>query len=86
MAFTAKVKQTGKIFEATDELDKNGDRTFDAQSLADGKSYKGFLYDTQPTDDPAKFRYKSRTEATFKAEEIERMPLPLTLKAIRKPT
>jgi hypothetical protein len=35
MSFTANVKQTGKIFEATGELDKNGIRAFDAQTLED---------------------------------------------------
>ena len=34
MSFTAKVKETGKIFEATDELGENGIRAWDAQTLA----------------------------------------------------
>lgn len=84
MSFTAKVEKTGKIFEATDELDENGIRTFDAQTKEDGKSYSGYLYDAEPTNDPSKFRYKSRTEATFGADELELTLLPVTLKGIRK--
>jgi len=84
MSFTAKVKNTGKIFEATEELDNNGVRAFDAQTLEDGKLYRGYLYDSEPTNDPHKFRYRSRTEATLGAGELERLPLPVTLKGIRK--
>jgi hypothetical protein len=84
MSFTAKVKETGKIFEATDELDENGNRAFDAHSLVGGKSYKRFLYDTEPTTSENTFRYRNRKEATFRADEVEQLPLPVTLKAVRK--
>jgi hypothetical protein len=80
MSFTARVKQTGKIFEATDELDKNGIRAFDAQTLEDRKLYSGYLYDTEPTNDPTKFRYRSRTAETFTTDELELLPLPVVLK------
>jgi hypothetical protein len=87
MSFTAKVKQTGRIFEALDELDKNGIiRAFDAQKLEDGKLYSGYLYDTDATSEPAKFRYRSRATATFKADELELLPLPVLLKGTRRPS
>jgi hypothetical protein len=84
MSFTTKVKETGKIFEATDELDENGNRAFDAHSLVHGKSYKGFLYDTERTNVENTFRYRSRKAATFKADELEQLRLPVTLKAAKK--
>lgn len=84
MSFTAKVKETGKIFEATDELGENGIRAWDAQALEDGKLYKGYLYDTQPTNNPAEFKYQGRMEATFRADELEQLPLPVTLGGRRK--
>ena len=84
MSFTARVKETEKIFEALDLLDEKGVRAFDANTLEDGKLYKGLLYDTEPTNDPAKFRYRTRTEATFRADELERLPLPVLLKPMRK--
>jgi len=59
MSFTAKVKTTGKIFEATDELGENDIRAWDAKALEQGKRYKGYLYDTQPTDDPAEFNIEA---------------------------
>jgi hypothetical protein len=84
MSFTAKVKETGKVFEATDELGENGIRAWDAQTLEDGKLYKGYLYDTQPTKDSAEFKYRDRMEATFRADELEQLPLPVTLRDRRK--
>ncbi len=83
MSFTARVKETGKIFEATAESDETGIRVFDAHSLQDGRFYRGYLYDTEPTNDPTKFRYTNRTAATFRAIELERLPLPVTLRGVR---
>jgi hypothetical protein len=84
MSFTAKVKKTGKIFEATDELGENDIRAWDAKALEEGKRYKGYLYDTQPTDDPAEFKYRGRIEKTFDADELEQLPLPVVLRDRRK--
>jgi hypothetical protein len=71
-----------EIFEATEELGNNGVRAFDTQTLEDGKLYRGYLFDTEPTNDPQKFRYRNRTEATLGAGELEQLPLPVTLKGI----
>ena len=86
MSFTARVKTTGKIFEATDELGENGIRAWDANTLEDGKAYKGYLYDTQPTGDPTEFKFRGRIEATFKADELEQLRLPVALRDRRKRT
>ncbi len=84
MSFTARVRKTGKIFEAINELDTDGSRRWNAQTLEDGKSYWGYLYDTQPTNDPAEFKYRGRMEASFRADELEQLPLPVMLRDRRK--
>jgi hypothetical protein len=83
MSFTARVKD-GKIFEATEELDENGIRTFDAQTLEPGKIYGGYLYNTTPTSEPNTFRYKDRARATYRSNELELLPLPVMLKKERR--
>ena len=44
MSFQAKVKETGQLFVATNELDKDGAWNKDARKLEKGKSYVGYLF------------------------------------------
>ena len=86
MSFTARVKKTGQIFDAVDELDDNGNRVFDAHRLESGRKYGGYLYEVQATNDPSVFAYtRDRTKAAFDAEEIEQLRPPVKLKD-RRPT
>ena len=44
MSFQAKVKETGQLFVATNEVDKDGAWNKDARKLEKGKSYVGYLF------------------------------------------
>ena len=44
MSFQAKVKETGQLFVATNEVDKDGAWNKDARKLGKGKSYVGYLF------------------------------------------
>ena len=44
MSFQAKVKETGQLFVATNEVDKDGAWGKDARKLEKGKSYVGYLF------------------------------------------
>jgi hypothetical protein len=55
MSFQAKVKETGQLFVATNELDKDGAWNKDAQKLEKGKSYIGYLFSGK-SDEPGTLR------------------------------
>lgn len=84
MSFTARVRTTGKIFEATHELDENWIRALDAKTLEDGKLYSGFLYDAEPTNEPNKYKFRSRAATTFRSNDLAHLALPVKLQPIRK--
>ena len=44
MSFQAKVKETGQLFVATNEVDKDGAWNKDVRKLEKGKSYVGYLF------------------------------------------
>lgn len=86
MPFTVKVRETGKIFEALYEVGVNG-QTWLAHTLEDSMSYSGYLYDTQPTNDPNVFNcvaLADRKEQTFKGSQLERLPGSVKLRDRRK--
>jgi hypothetical protein len=60
MSFQAKVKKTGQLFVATNELDKDGAWNKDARKLEKGKSYVGYL-----------FSAKSDVSGTLRKPEVE---------------
>jgi hypothetical protein len=74
MAFTAKVKRTGQVFNATNEWDANGFFGRDAHEIIDGKLYGGHLFHThQMRESPelVELVFNGIEWATFKAEELE---------------
>jgi len=44
MSFQAKVRETGQLFVATNEVDRDGVWTKDVDKLEKGKSYVGYLF------------------------------------------
>jgi hypothetical protein len=86
MSFTARVKKTGKIFDATYEVDAGGQEWL-AHVLEDQMSYKGFLYDTLPTSQPNVFNCiapQDREQKTFKGNELEKLSGTVKIRDRRK--
>jgi hypothetical protein len=87
MAFNAKVKKTGELFEAT----KEEHSVSNVHVLEDGKMYCGNLYEgkfdsIKSTDGYTVFRCteKKRTSTKFSAEELQQIKIPLKIRAKRK--
>ncbi len=76
MSFTAKVKSTGKLFQATSEWEPGGVVGRDTHRLAEGMSYAGHLFDgTQLNDSPelVEFAFTKADWGIFTAEELEEL-------------
>lgn len=82
MPINTKVKKTGYFFEATNEEHLSGN----VHVLEKGKSYSGFLYEgyfegAGANRDLTEFTCtKQRTLATFSADELAQIPLPIRLR------
>jgi hypothetical protein len=74
MPFTARVKKTGQVFQATNEWDEGLINGRDAHRLSHGKAYGGHLFHTyQLTESTGLLEliYNGVEWATFRAEELE---------------
>ena len=74
MSFTAKVKKTGQVFNATNEWDEGGVFGRDAHEINQGKAYGGHLFHTyqiNETPEMIELVFTKIEWATFKAEELE---------------
>jgi hypothetical protein len=74
MSFTAKVKKTGQVFNATNEWEKDGSFGRDAHELIDGKVYGGHLFHTheiKESPDLVELTFSGIEWATLKAEELQ---------------
>jgi len=87
MAFNAKVKKTGELFEAISEENSSSN----VHVLEEGKAYCGFLYvgqfdSVKAADGYIVFRCtaENRTSANFSADDLERIQIPLKIRAKRK--
>lgn len=87
MAFNAKVKKTGELFEAISEENSSSN----VHVLEEGKSYCGFLYvgqfdSVKAANGTTVFRCteEDRTSAKFSADDLEQIQIPLKIKAKRK--
>jgi hypothetical protein len=82
MPINTKVKKTGQFFEATNEEHSSSN----VHVLEKGKSYSGSLYegyfeDAKAIGDLIEFTCtKARTPATFSADELAQIPLPVKLR------
>lgn len=75
MSFTAKVKETGQLFQATNEMGQNGALGKDAHTLEKDKSYAGHLFlDSQPGSSP-RVQFTKATWGVFREEELENFPV-----------
>jgi hypothetical protein len=74
MSFTAKVKKTGQVFNATNEWGADGFLGRDAHELLDGKLYGGHLFHTHELSESAdlvELVFTGIEWRTFKAEELQ---------------
>ena len=79
MSFTAKVKKTGQLFQATNEMGRDGALGKDAHTLEKGKSYAGHLFlDSQPRNSPW-VEFSGATWGVFREDELENFPVSLRL-------
>ena len=76
MSFTATVKKTGQLFDATSEVAPGGGLGRDARELEPGKSYMGHLFDAYPTAESTTVTYSNTEWAVFAADELEKLDVP----------
>lgn len=82
--FTARIKKTGEIFMATNELSPDGVWSHDAHELEQGKTYVGHRFVDSWLESSASLVEFSKAEwAQFAANELERVPQDLRLRKIR---
>lgn len=77
--FTTKIRATGQLFMATNEVDEEGILGRDAHELRQGKRYGGHLFlDSNPLASPW-VEFSEAKWAVFRAEELEDFPAELRL-------
>lgn len=87
MSFTARVNETGQLFQATTDLGIDGQDFRDAHSPIDPKkTYLGHLFDAYVSNPAPKIIRFSRVETgTFEGRELEEISFDrLTLTPARK--
>jgi hypothetical protein len=82
--FTAKIKKTGEIFMATNELSPDGVWSHDAHELEQGKTYVGHLLADSSLGSTSVVEFSKAKWAQFAANELERVPQDLRLRQIRR--
>ena len=87
MPISARVKETGELFEAINEKRMKSS----VNALEPRKVYEGFLYagqfDSAKTKDGyTMFRFTDRAAASFSADKLEPISLPLRIKRRKKKT
>jgi hypothetical protein len=87
MSFTATVKKTGQLFDATNEVSPSGGLGRDAHQLENGKSYMGHLFDAYPTPESTMVTFSKAEWAVFQADELQELDVPrVTLVPTRRDT
>jgi hypothetical protein len=70
MSFTAKVKSTGQLFQATNQI-RSGGLVEDApRRIEQNRSYAGHLFDAYPGDSPM-VKFSKAAWAIFRSDELE---------------
>jgi hypothetical protein len=77
MSFQARVKETGQLFVATNEVDRDGVWTKDAHKLEKDKSYVGYLFSTGRSGPDVVL--KKPTVAIFKSDTLEKLSVLVKL-------
>jgi hypothetical protein len=80
--FTAKVKKTGEVFLATNELLPDGVWGHDAHELEQGKTYVGHLFVDSTLGSSPLVQFSKAAWAQFAARELERVQQDLRLRQI----
>ena len=77
MSFQAKLRGTGQLFVATNEVDKDGVWSKDVQKLEKGKSYVGYLFSTgRSAPDVA---LNKPTVSIFESDTLEELAVRIKL-------
>jgi hypothetical protein len=77
MSFQAKVRETGQLFVATHEVDRDGVWSKDVNKLEKGKSYVGYLFSAgRPAPD---VELKKPTVSIFESETLEELSVRIKL-------
>jgi hypothetical protein len=71
MSFQAKVKETGQLFVATNEVDTDGAWGKDARKLEKGKSYVGYLFSARSEHSSTPGAFGKPTFAIFESDALE---------------
>jgi len=71
MSFQAKVKETGQLFVATNEVDTDGAWGKDARKLEKGKSYVGYLFSARSEHSSTPGAFGKPTIAIFESDALE---------------
>ena len=82
--FTAKVKSTGEVFMATNELTSDGILSHDAHQLEAGKMYGGLLLRESWPGNPPLIEFTDASWASFEAEQLEALPGDMRLRRVRR--
>jgi hypothetical protein len=77
MSFQAKVRETGQLFVATNEVDRDGVWTKDVHKLEKGKSYVGYLFSTGRSGPDVVL--KKPTVAIFESDTLEELSVLIKL-------
>jgi len=79
MSFQAKVKETGQLFVATNEVDKDRVWGKDAQKLQKAKSYVGYLFSARSAHYSSPGTFGKPTFAVFESDALEELSVRLAL-------
>jgi hypothetical protein len=79
MSFQAKVKETGQLFVATNEVDKDRVWGKDAQKLQKGKSYVGYLFSAWPEHSSTPGQFRKPTFDVLESDALEELSVRLEL-------
>ena len=79
MSFQAKVKETGQLFVATNEVHKDRVWGKDAQKLQKSKSYVGYLFSARSEHSSTPGTFGKPTFAVFESDALEELSVRLEL-------
>ena len=85
MSFTAKVKVTGQLFQATTDLGTDKELYRDAHALENDHFYAGHLFDAYPGNSPW-VEFSEATWGVFRGDELQDFPAEMRLVPVRTST
>ncbi|MFZ3212189.1 MAG: hypothetical protein WA188_11815 [Terriglobales bacterium] len=82
--FTAKVKKTGEVFMATNELTADGVLSRDAHTLEPDKTYGGLLLEESWPGLPPLIEFSKASWGSFSADQLEALPGDMRLRRVTR--